>query len=374
MFRYYMPTRIYFGKNNLPRLAEVVSRSAPKHISIFMGHKSARASGALKQISSILSNYDVSVFEGIEPNPAVKSLKAGIAHCRRKNTDLIIAIGGGSVIDYAKAVSVLAKEKDGFSGFFYNKNQQLKSGKIRFIAVSTTFGTSSEITPYSVMTDPQDQIKITLTDDSLYPDYAFINPEFTLSMAKPLVAASCADLLSHAIEAYWSVNSTELTDNFAISAIRLFLRNYKQTFKSPKNLRIREQVSLASIYAGLAFSNTKTTACHSISYPMTTVFNIPHGIASALTLAEILKFNSKARKSKVMNLCKLLECRSVEEAADKITSILNNLNIKTRLRDYGIAKNELMVIVDKGFTPKRMINNPRKITREDLKEILKEIH
>ena len=161
---------------------------------------------------------------------------------------------------------------------------------------------------------------------------------------------------------------------FALQAIKTFMGSYKRTFESPGDLAARGRVVLASIYAGLAFSNTRTTACHSISYPMTVVFGVPHGIACALTLGEMLEFNSAANKEKILELCRIMDCSDVLEAKRKISSILNDLRIKTQLRDYGLDENDLALILDRGFTPERMVNNPRKITRGDLQKILERIY
>jgi alcohol dehydrogenase class IV len=193
-------------------------------------------------------------------------------------------------------------------------------------------------------------------------------------MQEELVAASCADLLSHAVEAYWNVNATELTDIFALQAIKTFMGSYRRTFESPADPAARGRIVLAGIYAGLAFSNTRTTACHSISYPMTAVFGVPHGIACALTLGEMLEFNSAANREKILALCRIMDCSDAREAKRKIGSILNDLCVKTRLRDYGLDRSDLALILDRAFTPERMVNNPGKVTRQDLEKILERIY
>ena len=368
-----MPTKINFGRNCLAKLTGLMQANQIKNILIFTGDNSAKVSGALEEVKDRLSGFNLLTFKGVKSNPTIESLKSGIRICKKEPVGLIVSIGGGSVIDYGKAVSVLSKAKGNFRNFFY-KGYKLKRSKIKFVAVPTTFGSSSEITPYAVMTDKERAIKITLADDSMYPDWAFIDPKFTLTMPKSLVATSCADLLSHAMEAYWSINATELTDNFAISAIELFLRYYQKTHQKTRDLKIRKKLSLASLYAGLAFSNTKTTACHSISYPMTTIFNIPHGIACILTLAEMLKFNSNTIKGKILRLGEIMGCKDVQEVKEKIESTVSNLGIKKCLRDYGLTKSDLRIISNKGFTPEKMINNPRKVTKRDLKKILESIY
>jgi alcohol dehydrogenase class IV len=340
---------------------------------ICIGSKSAELSGALKEISKTLPSSKQVIFSGIEPNPTIESLKEGIRLCRRQKADLIVAVGGGSVIDYGKSISVLANAEDDIRDIFYKK-KALTTKKVTFIAIPTTFGTSSEITPYAVMTDDKQLTKVTLQHKLVFPDAAFINPKFTLSMPKWLVAASCADLFSHAMEAYWSVRATEITDIFAIEAIKLFLQYYSDTFKRPHNLKARERISLASIYAGLAFSNTRTTACHAISYPLTTVFKIPHGIACILSLSKIFEFNSIFIKEKSKRLCGYMGCRGIKAVTNKISLILKSLNIKSRLRDYGLDKKDIKVIQEKAYDSDRLANNPRKINKEDLEKILEVIY
>lgn len=370
---YLMPTNVNFGEDSIPKLAKLISCRRPKKVLIFTGAGSAKASGALDQVKNILSGRKVLIYSGIKPNPSIESLKDGIEVCRKEDPDFIISIGGGSVIDYGKAISVLSKEKAGLYDFFHN-GKELGQEKVFFTAIPTTFGTSSEITPYAVMTDQKQQFKITLTGPSMFPEYAFIDPKFTISMARPLVATSCADLFSHVVEAYWNVNATGVSDDFSIKAIELFLKNYQQTYEKPQDISVRRKIGLASIYAGLAFSNTKTTACHSISYPMTVIFGIPHGIACILTLGEMLEFNSQTSRDKILELCKHMGCATVKQARDKISLILSSMDIKAQLRDYGLTKDDLRVIVDKGFTKDRMANNPRPIQKDDLKEILERVY
>ena len=235
MFNYCMTTNINFGKGCLRGLTDAVGPKSAKNVLIFSGDKSAKASGVLGEIKNRLSFCNLVIFDGLKPNPSIENLANGVEACRKKNIDLIIAVGGGSVIDYAKAVSVLSKNKGKLRNFFYKK-QKLNREKIMFIAVPTTFGTSSEITPYSVMTDEAKKTKITLADESLFADFAFIDPKFTLTMPRPLIATCCADLFSHALEAYWNVRANELTDSYADKAIRLFLEYYQKTYRMPKNL------------------------------------------------------------------------------------------------------------------------------------------
>ena len=374
MFSYKMPTEIFFGKDCLQHFSRLLASRPGARTLIITGKNSAKLSGALEEVRARMGWLDTATFQGVESNPTIESLKKGLDICRKERIDFIISIGGGSVIDYGKAVSILSCEKKDIRDFFYKK-RKLKGCKISFAAVPTTFGSSSEITPYAVISCADIGGKITLSDDRMFPDYSFIDPMFSLSMPKNEISSSCADLLSHAVESYWSVNATVFTDCLAECAIKLFLMHYKKTFSSPRSFAVREQMSLSALYAGLAFSNTRTTACHSISYPMTTIFNIPHGVACILTLAEMLEFNSKDPfGNKIMKLSRIMGCDTVGEAKRKIETVLRELKIKARLRDYGLGKKDLQVIADKGFTPERVLNNPRRLKKKDMAEMLERIY
>lgn len=355
---YYMPTNINFGQGCLSNLKDILKLKQPGNIVVFTGKISAKRSGVLKKLLKYTNGYNVYVHDKVLPNPSKDSLKDGIKLCRLKKAEFIISVGGGSAIDYGKAVSVLCKEK----------------GKVEFVAIPTTFGTSSEITPYAVMTDERAGIKVTLSNDLMFPNHAFVDPAYSLSMPRELIAASLADLLSHALEAYWSRRASQLTDSFATSAIEIFLNNYHDTFRSPSDLEARSKMSLSSLFAGLAFSNTKTTACHAISYPMTVIYGIPHGIACALTLGEIFELNWRHSRSKMSSLCGILGCRNADESRAKIEKILTDVGISIRLRDYGISRKDIGIIVLKGFNPEKMRNNPAKVTKRRLGEMLKRIY
>ena len=196
--------------------------------------------------------------------------------------DIVIAIGGGSVLDAAKFMSLMAKHGGNVSD--YIGGREPPGGGYPLYAVPTTPGTSSEITPYSIVTLDQIKNKVGLRHPSLYPKGAVIDPQLTISLPGDQTAATGLDILSHAVESYWAIRSNPLTREMSLNSVRLVRKNIIGAFEDGSVREHREGISLASVLAGLAFSNTGTTVCHSISYPVTYDTGLPHGIAVAITL------------------------------------------------------------------------------------------
>jgi len=373
MFYYNMPTKVVFGSGGFDNIRNYINPFNPKGILLITGKRSMKKVGIIEKIFSLLKNYRIFLYDGVVPNPSMESLTEGIFLLKQKRINLVIGIGGGSVLDYAKAISVLVNNDGLVEDYFYKKRKLEREG-IPTIAIPTSAGTSSEITPYAVMTDLRKKIKITLTDRFIYPKLAIIDPLLTLTMPPELIANSGIDALCHAIEAYWNINHAPLSDLFALKAIELISINLPKAYKQRSKLTFRENMCLGSVYAGMAFSNTGTTACHSISYPLTTIFDVPHGNACVLTLGELLQYNSKGNRDKILDICEAMGARNVVEGIKKVKYLMKSVKLKTRLKNCGIKRRDIKVIVEKAFTPERMRNNPRRLTKQTLTKILRKIY
>jgi alcohol dehydrogenase class IV len=204
----------------------------------------------------------------------------------------------------------------------------------------------------------------------MFPDYALIDPMLTVHMPVKLTALTGMDALTHAIEACWSKNSQPVSDVFALRAIRLIYKNIKLACDEPKNIQARKNMSLASLFAGLAFNNTKTAACHSISYPMTSNFNIPHGLAVSITIKEVIKFNSKVAPNKVNQIIEECGASSLDDFISKLIDLMHSINLPTRLRDLSLREQDIETILADSIHPDRMKNNPAQLNKEDIRTIL----
>ncbi|HZX21740.1 MAG TPA: phosphonoacetaldehyde reductase, partial [Clostridia bacterium] len=254
-----------------------------------------------------------------------------------------------------------------------NKDYQNYDINTPIVAIPTTAGTGSEVTSWATIWDKNKCKKYSVEDERLYPRLAIIDPVLTTNLPLKPTASTALDALSHALEAYWSKRSNEIVRLYAQKSIELIIKNLNNLLDDLSNQDLRTKIAQGSLYAGLAFSNTKTTACHCISYPLTAKYNIPHGIAVSMTLAQFLNINREF----IIDKRKLLGAFGVEkitEAEDVINNIFIKSQIPFKLSDYGVKKEDIGNIIKNSFIPDRMDNNPVKITKELLKRVLEDIY
>jgi alcohol dehydrogenase len=308
-------TNISYGWGIFDSLGEYVPEGDAV---LVVGRGSAKTMDLEDRVRSQIKG-DVSVFSGVEPNPMDTTITKGADFIREHDPDLVLAVGGGSVMDAAKFMAVLAKHGGSVMDYITNSRVPKDSGYPVY-AVPTTPGTSSEITPFSVVTVPQMNNKLGLRHPSIYPKKAVIDPSLTTSLPREQTAATGFDILSHAVESFWAKKATPFTRELSLNSVRLVKRHLKAAYDNGNSREDREGISLASIFAGLAFSNTGTTICHSISYPITVDTGLPHGMACALTLGPT--FDMLVEK-KAAGMNKLAE--AFDTTVDSFTRDLNDL-------------------------------------------------
>ena len=288
--------------------------------------------------------------------------------------ELIIALGGGSILDLAKAVSAFsyiieeATEVEAITAEIKSKKYLQHAQKIDLAAVPTTSGTGSEVTRWATIWNYEHKEKFSIEAEWLLPKYAFIVPEFTKALPARQTLSTGLDALMHAVESYWSVNSNAIVREMAKSAIRLVVDYLPKLLQELDNIQYREKLSLASLMAGLAFGNTRTTACHSISYPLTMDYGVEHGFAAAVTLIEFMRFNQEY----IVDYPLLLEafhCPNIEVLEKWLCQLTRNIQ-PCSLKSLGIKKEDIPVIVKKSFTLGRINNNPRYCGEKELSFIL----
>ena len=348
--RYYLPTKIILGRLE-KEIEKAVSEFGPKKILLIAAGQAMRKAGVIDKLLKSLANYEVLIFEEIQSSPTRETVNRAKRDC-----DLIIGLGGGSVLDTAKVVSF----------------ELMKP----YIAVPTTAGTGSEVTPFAALYDQKKKKKLSL--DVNFSDVAIVDYRLTLTLPKEQVAATGLDAFCQAIEAYWSIYSNPLADVHAKRAIELTVINLKNSWQGAE--KAREAMSLAALEAGLAFSQTKTTACHSVSYPLTIHYGIAHGAACGLTLPYFLEYNYQVTqddcfdqrgsdfvKKRIEEIAGFLRAKSVQQAKEIILNLMKNIGLPTKIDFNG------ELILENAFFPERMNNNPRLVTKENLRKILQKI-
>ena len=382
---YYVPTKIYLSKGEvLNNLKTIIKDYNPEKIFLITGKNFAKQTGLLDKVLNELYNYNVLTYNNVNPSPQLEDVNNALSESKKHKADLIISMGGGSVLDTGKIVSIMMDEEESILDYIRNQNRATK--KVPFIAIPTTAGTGSEVTPFAVFYhNKKKQSFGSIKDYLVYPNHAVIDPILTLTMPKELIASSGLDAFSQALESYWSVNSNPLSDVHAIEAIDLIFKNLVNAYIFPENIDFRINMSKASLEAGLAISQTATTASHAVSYPMTAYFNVPHGFACALSLPEFLLYNYNLNENDCLGkrdpefvknkLEKLIY--KIDFSSDmihfylKIRKLMQNVNAPLTLNEAGI--NDFNVVLEEGFAPERMNNNPRLVTKESLKIILEKI-
>ena len=282
-----MVQKEFIGIGSINSIKEIIEETHAKKIFLVTGKQSYISCNAKSWIDEILNNRYVKQFNQFEVNPKLNDVYTGIGLLNNTKFDLVIAVGGGSVIDMAKLINILAVQKDNDLEKYINDNALITENGLPLVAIPTTAGTGSEATHFSVVYI--DNIKYSLAHYFMLPNYAIINAELSCNLPSHIVAASGMDALSQAVESYWSVKSTEKSKIFASESIVLILEVLQDAVKGDKQARII--MSKAANLAGKAINITTTTAPHAISYPITTYFQLQHGHAVALTLGHFFEIN-----------------------------------------------------------------------------------
>ena len=308
------------------------------------------------------------IFELDNSNPTFENCEEIFSHLEKIKVNGVIAIGGGSVMDLAKvSISFLSCQSKSLLGLINNEYDYKNS--IPSVFIPTTHGTASEVTQWGTIWDMNEKRKHSISHHKLYPDVAILDGNLCLSLPIDISIATTLDAISHSFEAIWNKNGNPKSDEYAINAISKIFNNIDLFKTDTKNSKIRNKILEASTIAGLAFSNTKTAAAHSISYPLTIHFGIPHGIASSITLSSLLDINKNLISEQLLEISQKTGL-SFEEIKNKIESIPDKI-LPFNLAGWGIKKNDLSLILKESFTKGRMDNNIVDLNLEDVDNILK---
>ncbi len=361
----------------LESLEEAVLSENPKSILIVTGRNSFEKSGAKGRLGKLLERK-VTYFHPDSSKPDLEVVERGIKTYHEANPDFIIAIGGGKVMDSAKLIKGLSKVENPRECIIKNTGA-INSGE-RFIAIPTTSGSGAESTPFAVAY--VDGVKYSFQDDSLLPDTIVLDPSMTYALSPKDTATSGLDALAQGIESYWSTNSSEETKKISLEAIKLALKYLVPAVNNP-NPENRAGMQQGANKAAIALAKAKSTGPHSVSYPMTAKFGVPHGQAVGITLGKFFKFNCEVREdncndkrgvSYVQNTMKeimnIFEVKSPEEAERKWYRIMRSIGLETKPSELGIDQEGISYIVENGVNPQRMKNNPVMPSAEDIKRFL----
>lgn len=319
-------------------------------------------------------------FSEVSPNPRDYEVMSGSDLFLRSNCDLIVAVGGGSPMDCAKGIGVVATNGGGITD--YEGVDEISVPVPPLICIPTTAGSSADVSQFAIISDTKRKGKIAIISKMVIPDIALVDPLTTLSMPPALTAATGMDTLCHAFEAYVSTASSPLTDMAAISAVRLVSDNLLGAYREPENTRYRENMMMASLMAGLAFSNASLGIVHAMAHSLGGALDLPHGVCNAILLEKAVLYNYVSADDKYGELAEAMGLEfggtgtavNANALADCIASLRDKLNINQRLSSMGVVPEEFSRLAEFAFNDPCLATNPRESTQQDIEELFRQIY
>jgi alcohol dehydrogenase class IV len=373
--------RIVMGPGSINNVAEEVKRLGAKKVAI-VTDKGLIDAGIVEQVEDLLSAASISTirFDAVEPDPPFETATEAANQIKSANVEAVLGIGGGSPLDIAKVASLLVTNDRDVSSYF--GIDLVPNPGLKMIAVPTTAGTGSEVTPIAILSDHHEKLKKGIVTPYLFPAVAILDPELTIGLPPHVTAATGMDALIHAVESYTSRNSYSLSDLLAEESMRLIGENLRTAFSDGLNLEARANMLEGSLLAGIAFANAGVTAVHAFAYPIGAEFHIPHGVANSIMLASVMEFNMMGNLPKFGVIAELLgentEGLSQREAAlcavEALRTLAEDVKIPMHLGTFGVKEKDIPQLAEGVMKVTRLLaNNPRRLTLEDAQEIYRRV-
>ena len=375
------PKAVYSGEGALEKLPALLAQTGARQ-PVLITDEGVEKAGLLQEILSCLqgAGFVPPLFDALPAEPAYQQVQEVAQAARAAGADLIIAVGGGSVMDAAKLSAVLLKGEYTVKDLL--KTPSLAKKGCPTIMIPTTAGTGAEVTPNAIVAVPEEEIKVGIVNDALIGDYVLLCPGMIRRLPRKIAAATGVDALAHAIECYTGNKATPLSDLFALEALDLLLNNLLAACDSEEEIGPKTAVQLASFYAGLAITASGTTAVHALSYPLGGKYHIAHGVSNAILLAPVMRFNEPACREKLAaaydRCCRVKACQSeAEKSAFMIRwleVIVRRLDIPASLKEFGVPQEDLPSLAKAAMQVQRLLtNNKRPVTEQDALALYRQV-
>ena len=368
-FRWHMPTEVVFGRGCLDDLGALCGGVGKRPL-LVTGRHSARKCGALARVESQFPQ--AVLFDQVEENPSAETCDAGGAACREAGCDFVIGIGGGSPMDAAKAISLLACNP-GSCERYYGR-EKFSKPNLPVVAVPTTAGTGSETTPYAVITHRREPSKRTIAGKTLFPMFALLDPTLSISMPGDVTANTGFDALSHALEGMASKAATPVGDVLGLDVCRLVRKWLPRAVAAPEDLEARGHMLYASMLAGCIIAQSGTTPVHGMGYYFTLAYGMPHGLANALLLPPLFQHNAEVIPAKVAAMATALgrPCNGTPEAAGAnivaaLVDLARDCGLSLIGRDAGVQESDIASFASELYADRgRFKNQPDELSLDDV--------
>lgn len=367
MFSFNHPVQIHFGDGIFSELNDLLSDYSYKKYVLVVSNSQIEY-GVAELIKSQIGEFLMSTVTDIEPNPTIGNVERIIGELKYHDADAVIAVGGGSTMDAAKAAAASYLQEVDTVDLLEHKNF---TNSLPVIAIPTTSGSGSEVTPFSIISNKSLGLKVPLTGPGLYPKAAIVDPELTLTCPAEATAVSGIDVFCHALDSLGSVKQNPLSDALSIRALQLAFDNVLTVYHEPGNKRARHNMSLASMMAGVAFSQTGTSGAHALSYYLTSRYDIPHGEACAFTMDDWYVINASANPG-LEDYAKLIGFESAPALAGRFNELKQELGLSVTFDDLDIPRDDIGIIAEEGLRPANMQNNIAQLSKDKIARFLRE--
>ena len=379
-----MPHAVYGGENAMDNIAAIIKTLNAKKVAMFTD-KGLRSLGLFGLAEDVVKTTGVSyyVLDDLPPEPSYMAVQKIVDEFKVSGADLIVACGGGSVMDAAKLASVLVTEEYGVKELLDNPGMARKC--VPIVLIPTTAGTGAEVTPNAIVGVPEKELKIGIVNDNMIADYVILDARLIKNLPRKIAAATGVDALAHCIECFTSNKANPFSDMYALEGCDLILNNIERACDDPEAMEEKNRMQMAAYYGGLAITASGTTAVHALSYPLGGKYHIAHGVSNAILLAPVMRFNAqdpafRERLALAYDRCchDKVKCETVDEKSAwmiaKMEGIVKHLDIPTSLKEFGVPESDLEGLVEAGMQVQRLlVNNMRLVTAEDARKLYQEI-
>ena len=373
-----MPHAVYSGENAMDNVTEIIRQRGAKKVAIFTD-KGIEAVGlfALPEAAVKASGAEYYVLDDLRPEPSYLEVQKLIDQFKKDGADLIVACGGGSVLDTAKLASVLVTDEYGVKELLDEPGRAKKC--VPIVLIPTTAGTGAEVTPNAIVAVPEKELKVGIVNDNMIADYVILDARLIKNLPVKIAAATGVDAMAHCVECFTSNKKNPLSDTFALEGLDMIINNIEEACLNPDAMEAKKKMQIAAFYGGLAITASGTTGVHALSYPLGGKYHIAHGVSNAILLVPVMKFNEPVIRSLLAQAYDRCAhdgsaCKTEEEKSAwmirRMDEIVKKLQIPTSLQEFGVPKEDLDGLVEAGMQVKRLlVNNMREITPEDARNI-----
>lgn len=368
----------YFGKGARAELPGEIKKRGFKKV-FLVSDKALVEAGVTAEIEEELKNAGIeyNLYSEIKPNPTIKNVTDGVDACKKSKADVIVAVGGGSSIDTSKGISIIMTNPDKADVKSLNGLSNTVNRGMPIIAIPTTAGTAAEVTINYVITDEEAEIKMVCVDPNDIPILAIVDSELMASMPRGLAAATGMDALTHAVEGYITGAHNEMSDMFHMKAIKMIFK-YLASAVNEKDPVAVEKMGMAQYIAGMGFSNVGLGIVHSMAHQLGAVYDTPHGIANAMLLPTVMRFNGEVCADRFRDILVEIGRPDAKELNDQdvintfvwmISELSKKVGIITTIKDYGCKEEDFEMLADKAMMDPCKPGNPREVSKEDFIEL-----